>query len=716
VPAAGPDGASVTYTPPSATDVLDGTDPVSCLPASGSTFALGTTTVSCSATDEAGKTTTGTFTITVMDVPPVLVGVPSDFEAPASELGGAPLNFTPPTATDVVDGTDPVSCNPSPGTVLNVGTWNVFCSATDGAGNTTTAEFHFTVQDVEPTVQGMPANQTIPATGPTGAVVTYAPPTATSVAYGPLSVGCTPASGSTFPVGTTPVTCLAIDLAGDINGGTFKITVNDVPPVLHGIPANQTVPATSASGATVTYTPPTATDVVDGTDAVSCLPASGSTFPVGTTTVSCSATDAAENTTTGTFKISVNDVPPVLHGIPANQTVPATSASGATVTYTPPTASDVIDGTDPVSCLPASEATFPLTTTTVSCTTTDKAGSTTTGTFKITVNAVPPVLHNIQANQTLTATASGGVKATYTPPTATDVVDGTDSVTCTPASGSTFGPGATIVSCSATDKAGNTTTGTFKITVNDVPPVLHNIPANQTLTATGLGGAKATYTSPSATDVVDGTDPVLCSPASGSTFGPGTTTVSCSATDKAGSTTTATFKVTVKDTTPPVLHGVPANRTLTATSANGASDTYTPPTATDLVDGSDPVSCSPPSGSSFAIGATTVTCSATDKAGNAAKATFTVTVQVTVSILCTATTQDVEDSSNFKHLSATQQAAVEKLLTVTCNALAAFAGHLTPSQIAATIAGYDAQVTGLTNSGWLTTAQATTLRGFAATL
>jgi hypothetical protein len=85
--------------------------------------------------------------------------------------------------------------------------------------------------------------------------------------------------------------------------------------------------------------------------------------------------------------------------------------------------------------------------------------------------------------------------------------------------------------------------------------------------------------------------------------------------------------VIVKDTTPPVLHEVPVSTTLETENTAGEVVTYRTPTATDLVDGTDPVTCSPESGATFPIGTTTVTCTATDKAGLSAKASFTVTVK-----------------------------------------------------------------------------------------
>jgi beta propeller repeat protein len=79
------------------------------------------------------------------------------------------------------------------------------------------------------------------------------------------------------------------------------------------------------------------------------------------------------------------------------------------------------------------------------------------------------------------------------------------------------------------------------------------------------------------------------------------------------------------DTTPPVLH-LPANITTTATAAAGAAVSYSA-TATDDTDPSPSVSCTPASGSTFAIGPTAVQCTATDVAGNTAHGSFAVNVR-----------------------------------------------------------------------------------------
>src|SRR5262249_53143156 len=165
-----------------------------------------------------------------------------------------------------------------------------------------------------------------------------------------------------------------------------------------------------------------------------------------------------------------------------------------------------------------------------------------------------------------------GAVVSYTLPTATDLVDGTDSVQTDHPSGSTFALGTTLVTLTSTDASGNTSTETFNITVADTTPPSFQAPADITAEAAGRKGAEATgpqgavvsYTLPTATDLVDGTDTVLTDHPSGSTFALGTTLVTLTSTDASGNTSTETFNVTVLDTTPPSFQA-PADITVEAT-------------------------------------------------------------------------------------------------------------------------------------------------------
>jgi hypothetical protein len=324
--------------------------------------------------------------------------------------------------------------------------------------------------------------------------------------------------------------------------------------------------------------------------------------------------------------------PPVIVGMPRNQTLEATGPSGAAPTWASPTASDLVDGAVAVTCSPASGSTVGVGVVNARCSATDARGNEASGAFSVTVtDETAPAFSNVPANQDLEATSAAGATATWTDPTATDLVDGNRTVACSPTSGSTFTLGAAQdVTCNASDTRGNTALAKFSIKVNDTTaPVLSGIPAIQTLEATGSKGAPATWTSPTALDTVDGNVTVSCDREAGSTFGLGTTTVSCTATDAAGNHSTGTFTITVEDTKAPVIIGMPDDQTLEATGPSGAAATWTSPTASDLVDGVVGVVCDA-TPTTFALGATTVRCSATDAARNASTGTFRITVQDTI--------------------------------------------------------------------------------------
>jgi hypothetical protein len=165
---------------------------------------------------------------------------------------------------------------------------------------------------------------------------------------------------------------LVYDIWSNSAGGCTLGPVVDDDLALSGLPSDQTVTATSANGAVVSYTPPTATDDDGETPPVSCAPAPGSTLGVGTTSVTCTATDADDSNSpvSQTFFITVTDSDLALQNVPANITTDATGPGGTVVNYTPPNATDEGGQTPPVSCAPAPGSTFGVGTTSVTCTAT----------------------------------------------------------------------------------------------------------------------------------------------------------------------------------------------------------------------------------------------------------------------------------------------------------------------------------------------------------
>jgi hypothetical protein len=477
---------------------------------------------------------------------------------------------------------------------------------------------------VDPTLT-VPADITLEATSPSGNAVTYAA-TATDNVPG-VTVACSPTSGSTFAIATTTVTCTATDAAGNHTTRTFTVKVQDTAaPSWAAEPADVTREATSPAGAVGGWSLPAATDVADTAVAVTCDRAPGDTFPLGGTTVTCSATDDSGNATLTDFVVTVQDTTdPTWDAQPADITREATSASGATVSWADPAASDVADAAVAVTCDRAPGDTFPLGSTVVTCTAVDDSGNDSTTSFVVRVGDTTAPVVTAPADVALEATSPSGAAATYGA-TAADAVDGALAAACVPASGSTFALGTHTVTCSANDAAGNSGSASFTVTVRDTTaPTWNGVAADIVREATSSAGAPVGFTKPGASDVADASVAVACDRLTGSTFALGATTVTCTATDDSGNTATTSFLVTVRDTTAPAIT-VPGTITGDATSPAGRTVTYSA-SATDAVSGAVTPSCSPASGGTFAIGTTTVTCTAVDAAGNSSSRSFSVVVR-----------------------------------------------------------------------------------------
>jgi hypothetical protein len=190
-------------------------------------------------------------------------------------------------------------------------------------------------------------------------------------------------------------------------------------------------------------------------------------FPVGTTTITWIARDLAGNEGSATSTVTVVDTTaPTLSGVGPNMTVEATSPAGATVSWPVPTAFDLVDGARPVSCTPTAGSTFALGSAAVTCSASDTRGNGASQGFTVTVRDTTAPAIAPHADVNVVASSNSSAVATYATPAATDLVDTSVTVTCTPVSGSTFNAGSTSVTCSATDHAGNTSTSSFKVNVS----------------------------------------------------------------------------------------------------------------------------------------------------------------------------------------------------------------------------------------------------------
>jgi hypothetical protein len=232
--------------------------------------------------------------------------------------------------------------------------------------------------DFRASLVGCPANITVPNDpNLAGAVVSYNAPQPSDPSLGP--VVSNPSSGSFFPLGATVVTNQ--DRTG--NSCSFTVTVQDVQAPTITCPNSLVLNQDRPSGALVTYVA-TAADNSGSVNLV-CTPASGTVFPLGSTVVTCTAADAAGNTSNCSFQVTVKDTQAPVVNCPASATALQDLAGGAIVSYTV-TASDN-SGSVSVTSSPASGEFFPLGTTTVTSVAVDSSGNVSTCTFPVTVTA-----------------------------------------------------------------------------------------------------------------------------------------------------------------------------------------------------------------------------------------------------------------------------------------------------------------------------------------
>ena len=461
-------GAAVNYSA-SANDNCPGAS-ILCTPASGSTFSVGTTTVQCTASDTSADSpdTNCSFTVTIKDTEAPTCNLPADItQNNDAGVCGAVVNYTA-SASDNCSGAT-ILCNPASGSTFSVGTTTVQCTASDVSTDSpdTNCSFTVTIKDTEAPTCNLPADITQNNdAGACGAVVNY---TASASDNCPgATILCTPASGSTFSVGTTTVQCTATDVSTDSpdTNCSFTVTIKDTEAPTCNLPANITQNNDAGvCGAVVSYSA-SASDNCPGATIV-CTPASGSPFPVGTTTVACTASDASPDSadTNCSFSVTVKDIEAPTCNLPLNIVQNNDSGlCGAVVNYAA-TASDNCPGAS-ITCTPASGSTFPVGTTTVYCVASDASADSpnTNCSFTVKVKDVEAPTCLVPAPiVTPCTTSSGSAVINYTATTTDNC--GVASITCIPPSGSTFGPGTTTVTCTATDASTDSLDSTCSFTV-----------------------------------------------------------------------------------------------------------------------------------------------------------------------------------------------------------------------------------------------------------
>ncbi|HRQ28483.1 MAG TPA: HYR domain-containing protein, partial [Saprospiraceae bacterium] len=471
-------------------------------------FNSGLTMVTVTVTDASGRTAECSFSVTLSDniLPTVTcpgnISVNTDNDVcnalvtiPAIVFGD---NCSGSSLAWSLSGSTTLNGSGQPGQqTFAKGLTTVTLTVTDAVNNTAQCSFTVTVTDSQLPEISCPGNVNL-TNDPGSCNRSYTVPVVTFTDNCPdpalswVLSGATSGSGTgyigtrTFNVGVTNVSYTVTDGAGLTAQCSFTITVTDTQkPVISGCPSN--INRTSGAGqcsANVSWTEPVATDncTSSGNLVWTKSHTPGTSFPVGTTTVTYTVRDAAGNVSdVCSFNVIVTDnQKPVITGCPSNMVINvAAGQCSATATWTEPTATD--------NCTPSGSliwtkshtpgATFNAGTTTVTYSVADGNGNTSnTCSFTVTVvdNIAPTALckpATIYLNSSGTATLA-----------VVDVNNGS-SDNCTPEGGlvktlsktnfNCSNLGANTVTLTIRDLAGNTGTCTATVTVIDnIPPTL----------------------------------------------------------------------------------------------------------------------------------------------------------------------------------------------------------------------------------------------------
>lgn len=245
------------------------------------------------------------------------------------------------------------------------------------------------------------------------------------------------------------------------------------------------------------------------------------------------------------------------------------------------------------------------------------------------VDTTPPVII-CPSNLVLECAGPEGTEGIFTV-TAFDTCDSSIDLVTIPPSGTKFGFGVTVVTSVATDDSGNTNQCSFTVTVQDTTPPTISCPADiPQNTDPGLCEATIDPGTATATDICadvsvvgvrsDGLDLT-------NTYPKGTTLITWTATDAVGLTNSCVQTIIVSDNEPPAIT-CPENIVAAESpdGSGGAIVEYSTPIVTDNCTPAPELVCTPPSGSWFTNGLTTVNCLATDSSGNTNACSFTVRV------------------------------------------------------------------------------------------
>ncbi|MBI2926743.1 MAG: HYR domain-containing protein [Verrucomicrobia bacterium] len=427
-----------------------------------------TTTDSANNTSEFSRCFTLTPPCTITCPPSLIVGTGSG----ATQCGSV-VNYSAPAT---VGSCGTVTCTPPSGSFFPLGTTMVICTA--GAGPS--CSFTVTVVDDTPPVVSCPATTTLSANASCQATLPNLGPGVTAsdncTLQGSLTKTQSPAAGTVVGLGSHVITVTVTDAAGNSAICTTTVIVADTtPPQITSCSAAQNAVANGICRAPVPdFTAGVVASDCNGPLTITQSPAAGTPAGLGSTTVTLMVKDPANNTATCTTVFTVIDNSAPMVTCPAGTTASADAACQASIpdVLGGVSASDNCDSSVSLSQSPAAGTLVGLGTHTIAVMSTDDAGNSSTCTTALTVVdtmapvAVCPAGTTVSADGACQASIPdvlGGVSAS-------DNCDGSVSLSQSPAAGTVVGLGEHLITVTAADDAGNSSTCTTTLTVNNPSP------------------------------------------------------------------------------------------------------------------------------------------------------------------------------------------------------------------------------------------------------
>jgi gliding motility-associated-like protein len=389
-------------------------------------FPIGITIVTYTAKDASGNLFSYGFNVKVEDTTkPIISALPDKGELLTASCDVA-VTWAEPTVTDNCSFT--LSSSHHSGDLFPLGTTVVSYTAIDGSQNQSTVSFNVVVTDQSaPIFTNCPPSIIEKEADPITckAKVNWAIPVATDNCLDPSKlVSPTNKPGDDFPIGTTTLTYLAFDKAGNSASCVFAIVVKDkTAPVISSQPSDETLDANTSCVAVANWVLPTAADACSSPVVIISDHKPNESFPLGITKVTYTATDNIGNVSELFFNIAVKDnSAPIFNNCPKDIIAQANSSCEAVVSWEEPTARDNCSGDIiPTSNFKPGDAFEVGKPTTVTYDAVDAAGNKSTCHFIITVvNESVAVIENCPKEIIVKTDETGKAIVTWDEPTASD--------------------------------------------------------------------------------------------------------------------------------------------------------------------------------------------------------------------------------------------------------------------------------------------------------